>query len=96
MGDGNDSASWLIKKFADVYLRETVISHIRRLLDGDFMHNQLHKTPNHFAQRLQQVEDHMNYPAFAACGGNGLEGLAKELHNRCEGVVRRRGERLPK
>ena len=42
------------------------------------------------------VEDHMNSPAFAACGGSGLEGLAKELRNRCEEVVRRRGERLPK
>ena len=96
VGDASDSASWLVKKFGDVYLHETVISHIRQLLDGDFVHNQLHETPSHFAQRMQQVEDHMNSPAFAACGGNGLEGLAKELRNRCEEVVRRRRERLPK
>ncbi len=48
------------------------------------------------AQRMQQVEDHTNSSAFAACGGGGLEGLAKELRSRCEEVMRRKGERLPK
>ena len=45
---------------------------------------------------MEQVEDHMNSPTFAVFGGSCLEGLAKELRNRCEEVVRRRGERLPK
>ncbi len=55
-----DSAQWLVKKFGDVYLHETCIAHIRRLLDGDFAHQQLHETPTHFMQRMRQVEDHMN------------------------------------
>ncbi len=46
--------------------------------------------------RVQQVEDHMNSAAFAAIGGQGLMGLAKELRNRCEELKRRQGERLPK
>ena len=46
--------------------------------------------------RMQQVEDHMNSAAFAAIGGQGLMGLAKELRNRCEELKRRQGERLPK
>ena len=77
-------------------MHETVIAHIRRLLDGDFAHHKLHETPAHFIQRMQQVEDHMNSAAFAACGGGGLQGLAKELRIRCEEVIRRKGERLPK
>ncbi len=77
VGDSADSAEWLVKKFGDVYLHETVISHIRRLLDGEFVHNKLHESPDHFMHRMQQVENHMNSPAFAACGGEGLMGLAR-------------------
>ncbi len=90
-----DSAKWLVKKFGDVYLHETAIAHIRRLLDGEFAHNRLHETPSHFAKRMQQVADHMNSPEFAAFGGEGLMGLAKDLRNRCVEVVKRQGERLP-
>ena len=96
VGDSADSAEWLVKKFGDVYLHETVISHIRRLLDGEFVHNKLHESPDHFMHRMQQVENHMNSPAFAACGGEGLMGLARELRSRCEELKRRKGERLPK
>ncbi len=54
-------------------------------------------TPTHFMQRMRQVEDHMNSAAFAASdGGCGLGGLAKELRSRCEEVVLRKGERIPK
>ena len=49
-----------------------------------------------FIGRMQQVEDHMNSAAFAAIGGQGLMGLAKELRNWCEELKRRQGERLPK
>ncbi len=91
MGDSADSAEWLVKKFGDVYLHETVISHIRRLLDGEFVHNKLHESPDHFMHRMQQVENHMNFFAFAACGG-----LARELRSRCEELKRQKGERLPK
>ena len=34
--------------------------------------------------------------AFAAPGGRGLEGLAKDLRSRCTELIRRKGERLPK
>ena len=72
------------------------IAHIRKLLDSKFAHNQLHEPPGHFIGRMQRVEDHMNSAAFAAIGGQGLMGLAKELRNRCEELKRRQGERLPK
>ena len=72
------------------------VPEVRRLLDGEFADNKLHETPSHFAKRMQQVADHMNSPEFAACRGEGLMGLAKELRNRCVEVVRRQGERLPK
>ena len=35
-------------------------------------------------------------PAFSAAGGRGLCGLARDLRWRCEEVVKRKGERLPK
>ena len=75
---------------------ETAIAHIRRLLDTDFAYTKLHETPEHFRRRMQQVEDHMNSDAFAAPGGQGLLGLAKELRSRCEEMIRRGGQRVPK
>ena len=96
VGGGDDSASWLVKKLGDLYLHETVISHIRRLLDGDFCHHKLYETPAHFKKRMQLVEDHLNSDAFAAAGGRGLLGLAKELRPRCQEFIRRHGARLPK
>ncbi len=85
-----------MKKFGDVYLHETAIAHIRRLLDGELAHNKLRQSPAHFAQRMQQAADHMNSPEFAALGGGkGLMGLAKELRSRCVEVVKRQGQRLP-
>ena len=95
-GTAADDASWMVRKFGDVYLHETVISHIRRLLDIDFAHNKLHETPAHFRKRVQKVEDFMNSPRFTALGGNGLLGLAKELRQRCQEGIDRKGERLPK
>ena len=95
-GDETDSAEWLVKKFGDVNLHETVIPHIGRLLDGEFARNKLHETPKHFARRMKQVADHMNPPASSACGGTGLLGLSKELRRRCEEVKRCGGERIPK
>ena len=96
VGEIGDSAGWMVKKFGDVYLHETVIAHIRRLLDGQFAHSQLHECPEHFTQRMQKVEDYMNSSSFSACGGRGLMGLAKDLRTRCEEVRRRQGERIPK
>ena len=88
-------AHWMVRKFGAVYLHETVIAHVRELLDGRFAHSQLHETPGHFTQRMQKVEDYMNSSSFTACGGRGLTGLAKDLRTRCEEARRRQGERIP-
>ena len=96
VGSSNESASWLVRKLGDLYLHETVIAHIRRLLDGDFCHNKLYETPAHFKQRMQLVEDHLNSDEFAAKGGRGLLGLAKDLRPRCKELLLRGGSRLPK
>jgi len=37
VGDDWASTQWMAPKFGDVYVHETVISHVRRLLDMDFM-----------------------------------------------------------
>ena len=49
-----------------------------------------------FKSRMELVAAHMNSPAFSAAGGRGLCGLARDLRWRCEEVVKRKGERLPK
>ena len=93
----HDTTKWLVKKFGDVYVHETVVSHIRRLLDHEFPCTRLHESPAQFKQRMQKVEDFMNSDDFAADnGGRGLPGLAKELLGRCKEVIKRQGERIPK
>ncbi len=95
-GSASASTKWLVAKWGDVYLHETVIAHIRRLLATDFDFSGLEESVAHFKQRMKQVEDAVNAPGFAWKGGRGLEGLARDLRTRCEQVVQRRGERLPK
>ena len=87
---------WLAAKWGDVYLHETVISHIRRLLDTTYVCDRLRETAAHLRARMVKVADHLNSPEFAAAGGSGLEGLAKDMPNRCKEVIRLKGERLPK
>jgi hypothetical protein len=97
IGDNHGTTSWLAPKWGDVYLHETVISHIRRLLDTDFAYTSLGETPAHFATRMKKVERFMNSAAFAKRdGGRGLMGLAKELQGRCDLAIKRKGERIPK
>ena len=86
---------WLVAKWGDVYLHETVISHIRRLLETRFVCERLHETAAHLNGRMVKVAHYMNSPELAAPGGAGLEGLAKGLRKRCEEVIRMKGERLP-
>ena len=93
---GHDSTTWLVKKWGDVYVHETLISHIRRLLDREFCCNELFESPTEFTRRMKQVEGHLNSKSFAAPGGGGLLALAKELPNRCREVIKRGGERIPK
>ena len=97
IGGNHETTSWLVPKWGDVHLHETVISHIRRLLDTDFACARLGETPSQFAKRMKKVESYMNSDAFAkADGGRGLMGLAKDLPARCQMVVDAKGARIPK
>ena len=87
VGDSDAQTGWMVRKWGDVYPHETLIAHLRRLLDQEFVASKLSETPAQFKQRLQRVEDHLNSAAFAAPGGTGLLGLAKELRPRCQRVV---------
>ena len=95
--DVNSSTEWLVKKWGDVYLHETVNAHIHRLLDTGFACNHIHETRAQFVLRVKKVEKFMNSAKFKAKGtGRGLHGLAQDLRARCENVVRLKGERIPK
>jgi hypothetical protein len=96
LGGVSDTTEWLVPKWGDVYLHETVISHIRRLLEEDYRTSTLNEPVARFKSRMELVAAHMNSPAFSAAGGRGLCGLARDLRWRCEEVVKRKGERLPK
>ena len=97
IGTGSASTKWLVKKFGDVFLHETVIAHIRRLLATDFICERVGETPAQFKQRMKRVENYMNSEEFAdSDGGRGLLGLAKSLRHRCQKVVDAGGERIPK
>ena len=93
---GDTPATWLAPRFGDVYLHETVISHIRRLLDTRFTCTHINETPKQFRKRLNAVQDHMNSEDFSAKGKAGLTDLAKSMRARCEEVVSRQGDRIPK
>jgi len=57
----------------------------------------LGETPAQFQRRMKLVEDHLNSDSFAAVGGSrGLAGLARDLRDRCEEVIKRKGQRLDK
>lgn len=96
VGDARDSTQWLASKWGDVYVHETAIAHVRRLLDNEFPCNTLRETFTHFRARMQRVEDHMNSDEFAATNGGGLRSLATRLRDRCRDVIARQGERIPK
>ena len=90
------STKWLVKKWGDVYLHDTINYHIHRLLDNDFACRRLRETLGQFKVRVRKVEQRMNSAQFAAKGGKGLMGWAKDLRARCAEVKRRKGERIPK
>ena len=96
VGTGADSASWLSSRFSDVYPHETAISHVRRLLDEDFMCANVHEDAAHFRSRMERVCDYLNSPEFPAKDGRGLEGLCKSWRDRCLDVVSRHGGRIPR
>ncbi len=65
-------------------------------MDTTFGSKKLNESRDHFRQRLDKVCATMNSDAFKAENGRGLEGLSKELHERCEQLITLKGERLPK
>ena len=53
--DVSAPTDWLVAKWGDVYLHETVISHIRRLLDTRFTCEHLHETAAQLTERMMKV-----------------------------------------
>ena len=90
------TTEWLVPKSGGVYLNEAVISHNRRLLEEDYRTATLNEPVAHFKNRTELVAAHMNSQAFSAASGRSLCGLIRDLRWRCEEVVKRKGERLPK
>ena len=96
VGSVSDTTEWLSARWGDVYLHETVIAHIRRLLDEEYRTVSLNEPVSRFQHRMELVAAHLNSPAFRAPRGRGNEGLAKDLRRRCREVIKLKGERLPK
>ena len=57
VGDIRDSAIWLTGKMGDVYPHETLISHIRRLLDRQFPCRRLKETAPQFMARMAKTSN---------------------------------------
>ena len=96
LGSVSDTTEWLAPRWGDVYLHETVIAHIRRLLDTDYRCASLNEMVPRFLDRMNRVAAHPKSPNFRAHGGRGMGGLANYLRRRCAEVVGLKGERLPK
>ena len=88
-----ENCNWLAPQLGDFYPHETLISHVRRLLSSKFSRKALHETPGQFAARMAKVERYLNYEMS---GGESLQNLGEELHERAESLKKLRGERLPK
>ena len=93
--NGGD-CKWLARNLGDLYLHETVISHVRRLLSTKFMRKALNETPGEFRARMLKVEKYLNYEMGRNGPGQALLELGDTLHQRCEALIERKGERLPK
>ena len=95
-GQPGSGASWLCGRIGDVYVHETAISHIRRLLTHRFICSRVDEQVWQFKKRMLSVQNYMNSDSFASEGGHGLPGLCRDMHARCREVVRRGGARIPK
>jgi len=94
-GPCGSSTKWLASHLGDVYLHETAISHIKRLLREKFVCLRIGETLGEFKRRMKNVQDYMNSDAFARePDGRGLLGLAKDLRSRCQSLCEGNGERL--
>ena len=96
VSSGGGDCSWLARNLGDLYLHETAISHVRRLLSQKFMRKALNESPGEFRARMSKVEKHMNYKMGKHGRGQALLELGESLHERCEALKQRQGERLPK
>ena len=94
LGDADADCSWLAGRSGDVYLHETVISHIRYGLDHRFPCKTHGETRVQFARRMAQVEAYLNSAEFKAPNGGGMASLAQALHTRCSRVIELEGGRL--
>ena len=79
-----------------MYLHETVISHVRRLLATKFMRKALSEKPWEFKARMLKVERYLNYKMGKSGPGQALLELGDTLRERCEALKKLKGERLPK
>ena len=80
-GPQGASTQWLDSHLGDVYLHETAISHIRRLLREKFVCLRVGETSPQSRQRMKKVQDYMNSEEFARePDGRGLAGSAKGAH----------------
>ena len=97
VGDSDADTSWLCGKLGDLYLHETVVSHIRRLLATKFRRTALSESPAQFCNRMAKVEEYMNEEMCSKTGeGDSLVRLGKRLHTRCDQLIKLKGERIPK
>ena len=95
-GPTGSDTTWLASGLGDLYLNETVVYLIRRLLMQEFVCLRVDETYLQFKRRMRKVQDSLDYEAFRRePEGTGLVGLAKDLRKRCEVLKGRHGQRLP-
>ena len=95
MDIGDAGTKWLSAHLGDLYLHETVVSHVRRLQAGKFTRkNLVNETPEQFASRMAQIEQYLNYEL--GDDGAALQRLGRELHDRCATLKKLKGQRIPK
>ena len=94
LGDADADCSWLAGRLGDVYVHETLISHVRRALEHRVPRSAPGETRARFARRMAKVEAYINSPEFKARDGGGLAALAESLRARCQRVSLLKGERL--
>ena len=94
LGDEDADCSWLAGRLGDVYVHETVISHLRHGLSHRFPRATPGETRNRFANRMAKVEEYLNSKEFATRDGGGLHAVAQAMRGRFERVQELMGERL--
>ena len=95
-GPTGSDTKWLASRLGDLYLHETVISHIRRLLMQEVVCARVDETYPKFKRHMLKVQDFTNSDAFRRePDGAGLLGLAKDVRKRCEELKGRHGQRSP-